>query len=82
MDTIKHFAYTLITLIVFAFGLTFLNQSVELNNVAVVLSLLVITFAGYLSYELITTKDYRMLPFLAFGAVIATLFAAMYRYGG
>jgi hypothetical protein len=82
MGTIKHFAYTLITLIVFAFGLTFLNQSVELNNAAVMMSLSVIAFAGYLSYELITTEDYKMVPFLVFGAVIATLFAAMYRYGG
>lgn len=84
MTNIKHFIYTIGTLFVFAFGLTMLNQSMgeDMSNAATVVALAIIAFSGFLSYEIITTENYKLLPVLVFGGVIVTLFAALFRFGG
>lgn len=82
MTTIRHFTYTSVTLFVYAFGLLLLNQAQELNSAAKVLSLAIISFAAYLSYELITSKDYKMMPMLTFGGAVATMIGMMCLYGG
>jgi hypothetical protein len=80
MITVKHFAYTLATLFVYSFGLLLLNQAQELNNLAKTLSLAIISFAGYLSYELITTKDYKLSPMLVGLGTVVTLIGLMCLY--
>jgi hypothetical protein len=80
MLTIKHTAYTLATLFVYAFGLLLLNQAQELNNLAKTLSLAIISFAGYLSYELITTEDYKLSPMLVGFGTVVTLIGIMCLY--
>jgi hypothetical protein len=57
-----------------------LNQSQELNNTAKVISLTIIAFAGFLSYELMTTKDYKMMPLLMFLGAVATMIGLMCLY--
>lgn len=79
--TIKHLAYTLVTILTLAFGLTMLEQSQELNDAAKFISMAIIAFSGYLSYELITTDDYKLMPMLAFGAAVTAMLAAMCFYG-
>jgi hypothetical protein len=80
ITTVKHVLYTGCTLLTYAFGLTLLNQAQELNDLAKALSLAIIGFSGYLSYELMTTKDYKLMPVLLFGAAIATMIGMMCLY--
>ncbi len=79
---IKHLIYTLVTLLTFAFGLTMLNQAQELNDAAKFISLTIIALSGWLSYELVTSENYKLVPLLCFGAAVVMMIYAMYYYGG
>lgn len=80
MNTIKHFTFTIGTLLVYSFGLLILNQAQELNDLAKALSVAIIAFGCYLSYELITTKDYKLSPMLVGFGTVATLIGLMCLY--
>jgi hypothetical protein len=80
MLTVKHTAYTLVTLFVYAFGMLLLNQAQQLNDLAKTLAIGIIAFAAYLSYELMTTKDYKLSPMLFFGAAVFTMIGVMCLY--
>lgn len=80
MTTIKHFAYTLATLFVLSFGMLLLNQAQGLNDVAKVLACGILSFGGYLSYELLTTEDYKLMPLWTFGVAIITMIGLMCLY--
>jgi hypothetical protein len=78
--TFKHFAYSLATFFVLSFGMLLLNQAQELNDAAKVLAAAILSFGGYLSYELLTTKDYKLMPFWCFGVSIIVLIGVMCLY--
>jgi hypothetical protein len=82
MTTIKHCAYTLVTLLVLSFGMLMLNQSQELNNAAKFLASVILAFGGYLSYELLTIKDYKLMPMWCFSAAVIVLIGLMCLYVG
>lgn len=80
MTTIKHGMYTLATLFVLSFGMLLLNQAQELNSAAEVLACAIISFGGYLCYELVTTDDYRLTPMLCFGGAVIAMIGTMCLY--